>query len=49
MTFITRKELAVKYDIHPQTLANYLKRIGIMHKFRLSPKEVKQFEEHYDY
>ncbi|MEN7547815.1 helix-turn-helix domain-containing protein [Rapidithrix thailandica] len=47
MSMITRKEMADMYGVSYSTIRRYLKAIGIDNPRRISPKEMKQFVEHY--
>jgi len=40
MNMMTKKELAVLYQIHPNTLSKQLKEIGIDKRSRLTPKDI---------
>ncbi|WP_157638323.1 hypothetical protein [Flexithrix dorotheae] len=45
--FKTKKEIALEYKLHPNTIATYFQRIGIHTRRRISPKLLEQFYEHY--
>lgn len=45
--FRTRKEIAEDYNVHPCTLKEMCRRIGITHQRRLSPGEQQELQKHY--
>lgn len=44
----SKKELAIEYGLHRDTIRKYCKAIGIETNSRLSIAEVKRFYRHYD-